>query len=320
MVLKQTQWNIWSGLIKMKSPSPDLLRFLLLAPSDGPFPPVWSSRKADKHVYESLLRATQRLRSRIYLEDAAIQDGQVDADGRYRMHGDHASWHLLLVTPKLQVVGCARYLVHPNTVKFEELTLRHSPLACDDSWAGKVRQAFETEIRIARSEGVLYVELGGWALAEEWRGTMAALKMLVASYAWATLMGGCRCACTATVRHGSASILRRIGGEALECHGQELPPYEDPAYGCTMELLRFDSRYPNPRFAPLVRQVEAELSQSMIITNSSAKMTSKVDLLYQPHVLDESEHGKTLIHIQHSGPVMEHPALAAYEGLAGGSR
>jgi hypothetical protein len=241
------------------------LRFLLLAPSAGTTTRAWRLPRDDKRLYDSYLRATQRVRGQIYLQDGAINKWQLDADGRFRMSGDDLSWHLLLVTGQ-RVVGCARYLVHPNTVEFDRLTFRHAPLANDRSWGAKVRHAFEAELGIARSEGVPYVEVGGWALAQEWRGTRAALKILVASYAWAKLMGGCRSACTATVRHGSSSILRRIGGSALECRGEELPAYNDPAYGCKMEILRFDSRYPNPRFAPLVREVETELTDSLILT------------------------------------------------------
>jgi hypothetical protein len=250
------------------------LQYLFLSPPEGEFGPSWSSPQEDTRLYESSLRAAQRFRSRIYLKDGAIQKWQVDQDGRYRMRGDENSWHLLLTGPRQQVVGCARFLVHPNTITFNELNVRHSPLAKDRFWSAKVRHAVEAEIRIARSEGMPYVELGGWALAEEWRGTKAALKILLASYAWARLMGGCRCACTATVRHGSSSILRRIGGAALEYHGEQLPPYHDPAYGCEMELLRFDSRFPNPRFSPLVEEVESELSMCPIITSTERHRTS----------------------------------------------
>jgi hypothetical protein len=167
-----------------------------------------------------------------------------------------------------QIAGCTRYLVHPNTITFEELILRHASLSRDRHWGEKMRSAIETEIRLARAESVPYVELGGWALEEEFRGTKAALKILLASYAWARLLGGCRCACTATVRHGSSSILRKIGGATVDLHGEELPTYNDPAYGCEMEILRFDWRNPNPRFLGLVTEIEEDLRHAPIITTS----------------------------------------------------
>ena len=244
------------------------LRYLLLAPSASTGTAGLQPTREDTQLYNTYLRTTQRFRGQIYLKDGAIQTWQLDPDGRHRMAGDEDSWHLLLVLARQKVVGCTRFLMHPNTVSFDRLTFRHAPLAKDRCWGAKVRYAFETELRVARAEGMSYVELGGWALAEEWRGTRAALKILLASYAWAKLMGGCLCACTATVRHGSSSILRRIGGGGLEYRGEALPPYSDPAYGCQMEMLRFDSRYPNPRFSPLVGEVESQLADSLVISGN----------------------------------------------------
>jgi len=244
----------------------DQLRYLLLAPSASSGAGGLRPTREDSHLYNAYLRTAQKFRGDIYLKDGAIQQWQLDPDGRYRMPGDEDSWHLLLVLARQKVVGCTRFLMHPNTVSFDRLTFRNAPLAKDRSWGAKVRYAFETELRVARAEGMSYVELGGWAIAEEWRNTRAALKILLAAYAWAGLMGGCLCACTATVRHGSSSILRKIGGGTLEYRGEQLPAYSDPAYGCQMELLRFDSRYPNPKFSPLVREVQSQLADSLVLT------------------------------------------------------
>src|ERR1700688_933788 len=209
----------------MSTPKQDDLRFVLLAPASGHSSCAWRAPRQSRQLHDSFLRGIQKFRGRIYLKDAAIQDWQLDGHGGYRMHGDERSWHLILVSGEEQIVGCARYLVHSNTVAFEDLVLRNAALSRDKCWGKKMRSALETEIRIARSEGVPYVELGGWALDEAFRGTKAALKTLLASYAWARLIKGCRCACTATVRHGSSSILRRIGGRPLEYFGENLPSY-----------------------------------------------------------------------------------------------
>jgi hypothetical protein len=246
------------------------LSFVFLAPS-AKLNPAWRSPREDKRLYQALLQSVQRFRGRIYHKDSAIEEWQLDSQGGFRMRGDEHSWHLLLVTPDQAVAGCVRFLVHSNTVDFEKLVLHHSALAQDRVWGPKVRHAFETEIRIARAEGTFYVEVGGWALAEEWRGSRAALKMLLASYAWGKISGGCRGACTATARHGSSSILRRIGGIPLEYFGETLPSYFDPAYGCQMEILRFDSRMPNPRFSSLIEEVAVELSSSPIVSNTRVK-------------------------------------------------
>jgi hypothetical protein len=73
----------------------------------------------------------------------------------------------------------------------------------------------------------------------------------------------------ATQRHGSASILRRIGGRPLEHGGSPLPSYYDPQYRCEMEALRFYSWAPNPRFGIWIEEVKAELRTTPVLTNGA---------------------------------------------------
>ena len=64
---------------------------------------------------------------------------------------------------------------------------------------------------------------------------------------------------TATVRHSSASILRRIGGQPLEHNGEEVPAYNDHHYGCSMEIMRFYSWSLNPRYDIWIDEVAREV-------------------------------------------------------------
>lgn len=205
------------------------------------------------------------MRGAVYLKDGAIQESELDDEGRFCIPGDKRSWHFLLIDQLHKVIGGARYLVHPNTVQFDQLRVRHSALARDPAWAHKVRDAVERDLRTAHERNQSYVEIGGWVLAEEWRGSRAALEILVASYALAHLWGGCLASCAATARHGSSSILRRIGGSSFQANGEALPAYEDPQYGCQMELLRFDCRTPSKRFLPLIAQLRAKLAGLSIL-------------------------------------------------------
>jgi hypothetical protein len=207
----------------------------------------------------------QRLRGRIYLEDGAIQPWEVNEDGRFVMQDDEQCWHLLLKDNEEHIIGCARYLVHPNTAPFQSLKLSQSPIATHREWAEKIRLAVLADLKQAREYGLSYVEISGWALSEEWRGTRAALDIVTGSYALAALWGGCLASCTATVRHGATSVLRRIGGASFEVSGEALPPYEDPRYGCTMELLRFDYRSPAPKFIPLIDELKIKLANTPLI-------------------------------------------------------
>ena len=64
---------------------------------------------------------------------------------------------------------------------------------------------------------------------------------------------------TATVRNRSSSILRRIGGGALEVEGEQLPAYYDPQYKCQMEIVRFSSNSPNPKYWRWIEQIATTL-------------------------------------------------------------
>lgn len=246
-------------------------RFQLLAPPDPPNGATFGRLHTSKQLYDHFLASIQSLRGRIYLKDGAIQEPELDEEGRFCMPGDKRSWHLLLIDGSQKVIGGARYLVHPNTVSFDQLRVRHSGLANDPAWGAKVRHAVEQQLEIARAHNFSYVEIGGWVLSEEWRGTRAALEIVVASYALAHLWGGCLGACTATARHGSSSILRRIGGSSFQYHGKPLPAYEDPQYGCQMELLRFDYRSPCQRFAQLIWQLRSKLAGASVLQGSERR-------------------------------------------------
>ncbi|MBV9442417.1 MAG: GNAT family N-acetyltransferase, partial [Acidobacteriaceae bacterium] len=153
--------------------------FQILAPSIARPTNSFARLKSDKQSYNHLLASMQRLRARVYLKDGAIQPWEIDNDGRFHMPGDEQCWHLLLVDDAKEVVGCARYLVHDKNVRYENLRVSHSPLAKDASWGEKLRTAVDSDLQRARAEGLCYVEVGGWALAEEWRNTKAALEILV---------------------------------------------------------------------------------------------------------------------------------------------
>jgi hypothetical protein len=61
---------------------------------------------------------------------------------------------------------------------------------------------------------------------------------------------------SATNRHHSSTILKRIGGFAL-MHGDEpLPCFMDEFHGCEMELLGFDSRRPHPKYEKIVAELK----------------------------------------------------------------
>jgi hypothetical protein len=241
-------------------------KYQLLAPKLANYDPAFSAYTVNEALYRARLDGLQRLRGRVYYADGAIDDDSLDKEGRFRMCGDEDAWHLILTDPDDHVVGCARYLVYPNTVPYRFLRISHSALGQDPKWSPVLRSAVEADLRAARQRRLLYVEIGGWALAEEWRKTKAALETAAGSYALGHLWGGTLGSCTATVRHGSASILRRIGGGSLIGQGKALPSYFDPRFGCVMELLRFDYLTPWPRLRPIIQEMKLRLATTEVVT------------------------------------------------------
>ena len=129
----------------------------------------------------------------------------------------------------------------------EDLRVRHTPLARSAEWRDKLWKGVESELKRARSERLRYAEVGGWAVSERSRCTSEGLVLALAGYSLGRICGGCLGITTATVRHCSSSILRRLGGAPLAADGAPVPSYYDSRYGCEMEILRFDSRRPNPK-------------------------------------------------------------------------
>jgi hypothetical protein len=240
-------------------------RLVLLAPRSATVPSAFLNLQFDAVRHEQLLAGMQRLRGSVYLQDAAIGRQELSADGRHVIGIDWDSWHLLAVDRSGAVCGSVRYRAHGRTAGFQDLWVRHSALADDPDWGSRFRCAVESEQHQARSRNVSYVEVGGWAVAPARRCTTDPLRIALATFGLAQILGGCIGITTATVKHSSSSILRRIGGTSLEFTGQALPPYYDPRFKCDMEVLRFDSACPAPKCLHLVDRFRAEILESPVI-------------------------------------------------------
>jgi len=221
---------------------------------------------------EELMSEMQRMRGSVYLQDGAIGLSDL-THGRHELPTDEGSWHLLVLDNEDRVCGCARYREYPSEIDFSQLTVAGSALAQSDVWGPKLEHAVEEELALSRRLDLPYVELGGWALLEKIRGTTEAFRMAMATYGLSQLLGGAVGISTVTRRNGSASILKRIGGRPLKCKTVELPSYHDPGYRCEMEVLRFRSWAPNPRFQVWIDRIKAELSDLLVVTTAAARAT-----------------------------------------------
>jgi hypothetical protein len=112
----------------------------------------------------------------------------------------------------------------------------------------------------------LVPRVGGWAVAESRRFGREGLRVVLATYGLLELLGGRVGIASATVRHGSAGMLKRIGLKAMAL------PYFSREYGCLMEDLQFDSGHPNPKYVGMVRELSAELLDAPVICRDSVSL------------------------------------------------
>jgi hypothetical protein len=119
----------------------------------------------------------------------------------------------------------------------------------------------------AQAAGLRFGELGGWAISPQRRGSPDGLMMILAAFGLARTLGGALCITTANAR-SSSPILRRVGGAFLEFDSTPIPSYFDPRYNHEMDLLRFDSRSPNPKYAALVEMVSGVLSKVSVVSRT----------------------------------------------------
>ena len=250
---------------RFKSPS---RRLALLAPSNAFIPKVFHDVRRDCDGHRALFSQMQRFRGQVYLKDGAIKQSDL-IDGRHVVEADDYSWHLLVHDEKGTIAGCIRYQSHDAKSLFLRLSVFSTAIAACPQWGPALKQAVHSEVTVAKSLNLSFVEVGGWALAEHVRGTSEALRLGLAAYSLGQLMGGAVGMSTATRRHCSSSILRRMGGESLKCDGTPIPAYYDPQYECEMEILRFHSWNPNPRYMLWVEEIRQFLQHIPVIGSTA---------------------------------------------------
>jgi hypothetical protein len=262
-------------------------RFVVLPPARLQAPDSFINIEADQQQYDTLVSEMQRFRGMVYLRDGAVQKSDLTADGRHKLPVDERSWHVLSLDREDQVCACLRYVDESRAAGFDDLWIRHAALSKVPKLGRSFRNAVESGMKMARRLGMGFGEVGGWAVAEAHRCTIEPLRIILATYGLLRLLGGAIGVATATFRHGSAPILRRIGLSSLVASGHELPPYFDPQYGCQMEVLQFDSRNPAPKYENWVSDLAQDLSMAPVICRERSrtvmpKVWRSLDLTPEP--------------------------------------
>jgi hypothetical protein len=254
-------------------------RLILVAPPQANLPMLFGSVEYDTPFHSTLVREMQRLRGTVYLSEGNVKGDQL-RDGLHQTPEDARSWHLLIRSHSGQITSCAWYLEHENTVSFQDLRVRECPLAKSEQWKSNLQGAVESELVRARRARLRYAEVGGWAVSKDRRCSSEGLVLALGAYGLCRVLGGALGITTANVRHSSSSILRRLGGAYLSHKGTPLPAYFDPKYNTNIELLRFDSREPNPKYAGLIQMLGERLRDVQIV----APDNDGADVVRSPHL------------------------------------
>ena len=241
-------------------------RLVFVAPPGAELAGAFRHVDVNPALHSQLVDDVQTLRGHVYLEDGAITSTQL-VDGRHKTPEDARSWHLLALNRHREISACAWYLQHEGFTTLQSLRVRNCPLAKIVGVSERFKSAIDAELQRARSENLQYAEVGGWAVSKDSRCTSEGLLLALAAYSLGKIAGGALGLTTATVRHASSAILRRLGGSHLEVGGRTVPPYYDPRYKCEMELLRFDSRRPDPKYAPLIDLLAGRLRDVLVVAS-----------------------------------------------------
>jgi hypothetical protein len=239
--------------------------FVILPPAGAAIPSAFETVETSDRLHAELLYSMQRFRGGIYLQDGAVRQQQLTRDGRHALSVDEQSWHVLTLDEHGQICACLRLHQQMETRSFEELPVSQSSLTRCPTWGRKLRLAVESEIASARGADVNFGDVGGWAIAPERRRTLEPLRTILAGFGLCQQLGGFIGIATATCKHGSAPILRKLGLRPLEAEGETIPAYYDSHYDSEMEVLRFDSRHPNPRYKTWIADLQAMLSKAPVI-------------------------------------------------------
>jgi len=238
---------------------------MVLPPVGARIPGAFRAVEVNDHLHAELLASAQRFRGEMYLQDGAVRPQQLTPDGRHHLAVDEQSWHVLTLDENGETCACLRLHQEPSLRAFDKLPVSRSALTHCPTWGAKLRKAVESEVAAASRQNLLFGDVGGWAIAPSRRCTLEPLRVILAGYSLMQILGGVLGIATATCKHGSAGILRRLGLRPLHSDGETIPSYYDPHYNSEMEVLAFDSRRPSPKYRQWVAELTAHLIAAPVI-------------------------------------------------------
>jgi hypothetical protein len=198
----------------------------------------------DPWRYERRLDELQRFRGGVYAQESFLRPQDLDWAGRHYSPLDRKRWHVLVVDPLGAIKACVSLHFYSTMPDVEDLTvfdcLRRSTGLELPKYVGAIRQWMGAR----SSEGLVFGEVGGWAVGREVRNGAATISTIQAAWSLPRLLGNKESLCIATVGKGlrAEKILLRMGGFQISDGHRALPHFFDPGYNSQIEVLGFDSR------------------------------------------------------------------------------
>src|SRR5205085_3323765 len=91
------------------------------------------------------------------------------------------------------------------------------------------------------------------------RRSVATLILPLACWSLFRILGHSMVISTATVRHGSAAILKRLGGFSIFEGDPVRSQFYDAYHKCAVEFVVYDSRVPAPKYEKQVQDIFEKL-------------------------------------------------------------
>jgi hypothetical protein len=198
----------------------------------------------------------QRFRGRVYFADSAIPASALDEKGRHSQDFDFENYHLCLRKLDGRIVACLRMRLHERAAEVRDLWLHDLITRMHPELTESCYAALNSLFELSKRDNVRIGEVGGWAVDAEFRNQRVSTLLPIAGWSLYQLIGDALVVASATTRHHSSAILKRIGGFALMLEDEQLPSFMDDFHGCEMELLGFDSRRPDPKYKKLVAELK----------------------------------------------------------------
>lgn len=246
------------------------LQFKILAPGLSDVPDDFANRQMEPEFHQRLLSDVQMVRG-LALKECGTAGYYLLPDGRHFQPVDANSWHILLQDETGKTLGCARYR-HVSGGP-EHTSASQSSISQLNPYGAALKSGIKQLMATARERAKQFGEVGGWALRQESRGTMAAFNVALMTCALAEHLGCGVGITTATTMHHSSAILCRIGAQRLA----GVPAYYERNYGSVIEVLHFELPNSNPSYASKLDNFREEVLKTPVICARAVSVANLSD-------------------------------------------